>query len=171
MDSLRAAFDAYLQLVASKTERLRAGPRSRGGLTLIPKPEVELRGIVEESLEQGAEFKRLVRLTRSAFPDDFYSELSDNVWAERVGGFFRRSGTYSRYLGEPEIDAASSFAQFKGAFEQREMLVRYLAPMELVSFERGHLNCGSFSIQRFSREELDGILQTAVNRIFYESEC
>lgn len=167
VDSLRTAFDAYLQLVARKTEGLRAGPQPRGGLIVISKPELELRRIVEESLEQGGEFKRLVRLTRSAFPDDFFSEMSDDVWAERIRRFFRRSGTYSRYLGQPEIDTASSFAAFEGAFKQREMLVRYLAPLELVRFSRDHLDCGSFSIQHFSRERLDGILQTAVHRVFY----
>jgi hypothetical protein len=164
MDSLRAAFDAYLQLVASETERVRSGPQSRNGLTVVLNPEAELRRVVE-SLEAGTEFKRLVQLCRRAFPDGPDSAAEDHF--RRVEQFFRRSGAYCQYLREPVIDAASLFATFEGAFNQREMLVRYLAPLELMSFSRDHLDCGLFSIRHFSREELDGILQTEVKRVFY----
>jgi len=160
MDSLRAAFDVYLQLVASKTQGLRSGFQSRGGLTVLLNRESK-RQIVE-SLERGAQFKELVRLTRSAFPDSYPSGLH-----EHAGHFFRRSGAYDQYLEEQEVDAASLFAAFEGAFRQREMLVRYLAPLERVKFSRDHLDCGSFSIRRFSREELDKVLQTALNSVFY----
>jgi hypothetical protein len=160
LDSLRAAFDAYLQLVASKTQGLRSGFQSRGGLTVLLNRESK-RQIVE-SLERRAQFKELVRLTRSAFPDSYLSGLH-----EHVGHFFRRRGAYDQYLEEQEVDAASLFAAFEGAFRQREMLVRYLAPLERVGFSRDHLDCGSFSIRRFSREELDKVLQTALNSVFY----
>ena len=155
MDSLRAAFDAYLQLVASKTQGLRSGFQSRGGLTVLLNRESK-RANCGVARARGEQFKELVRLTRSAFPDSYLSGLH-----EHAGHFFRRSGAYDQYLEEQEVDAASLFAAFEGAFRQREMLVRYLAPLELVEFSRDHLDCGSFSIRRFSREELDKILQTA----------
>jgi hypothetical protein len=106
------------------------------------------------------------RITRSAFPDGPDSAMEDHVG--RVRQFFRRSGAYCQYLRQAEVDAASLFATFEGAFKQREMLVRYLAPLEFVDFLRkDQLDCGSFSIKRFSRADLNTILGTAVNRIFY----
>jgi hypothetical protein len=160
MDELRAAFDAYLQLVATKTQGLRSGFQSRGGLTVLLNRESK-RQIVE-SLEQGPQFKELVRLTRSAFSDSYLSGLH-----EHAGHFFRRSGAYDQYLEEQEVDAANLFAAFENAFRQQEMLVRYLAPLERVEFSRDHLDCGSFSIRRFKREELAKVLQTALNSVFY----
>jgi hypothetical protein len=181
MDSLRAAFDAYLQVVASKTQALRAGPQSRGGVVAVLKPERGLHDIVK-SLEKGAEFKELARRTRpafgelarrtrAAFPDDLYPVMSDNLWSESeapkvVKHFLRRRGAYSQYLGESKIDAANLFAEFEGALKQTQMVVWFLAPLQFVSFPRD-LECGSFSIKHFSREALDEILQTAVNQVFY----
>jgi len=185
MDSLRAAFDAYLQLVASKTEGLRARPQPRRRLAVVLNPESELRQIVE-SLEEGAEFRELARRTRPAFeelarrtrdvfPDDLYPVEPDKMWSEReapkiVRHFFRRSGAYLRYLKQTEIDAANLFAKFEGALKQTQMVVQFLAPLEFVSFRKNdenELNCGQFLIKRFSREQLDEVLQTAVNRVFY----
>jgi hypothetical protein len=66
----------------------------------------------------------------------------------------------------PVIDIV--LAQYIGAFESEQRRVTYLAPLEHVYFAKTQLDFGSFTIRRFSLEELATLLETGINRVFYE---
>lgn len=163
---LHAAFDDYLRLLSEATSRLRADIPPRGKLALIRNPERELADVVE-SLEDTPQFKRLAQLTRSTLQDDFHTSERDDDWQRAAQCWFRRGRAYLRYARPGALDSSALFQTYLDAFKQRELVVRYLAPIEFVGFAKEELDCGAFQIRRFSLSELDRILQTDVNRVFY----
>ncbi len=163
---MEQAFDGYVRLVLQETARLRADAPSRKTLNLIRNRDSELSRIVE-SLEESPAFGDLVRASQSVLRGDFHNAKSDDRWTAAVQHFFRRGGLYFRSARTEGLRAQDAFKTYIEAFEKREVVVRYLAPVEFVSFSKDEVNCGSFRIRRFSKSELDEILQVEINRAFY----
>ncbi len=89
-------------------------------------------------------------------------------WEILVKTFFRRSGFYIKLSKDEPIDIDLVCHQYDEAFTAKEVPVRYLAPLEFVNFyDVDRLNFPSFSIRRFSPQELSEVINNTVNEVFY----
>jgi hypothetical protein len=154
---LREVFERYVRHAVESLRPDRSALGSRGPVRPVANRDRETRDAVA-ALEGMEEFVALVEATRLAFRRDRHA----------VETFFRRSGFYLQAAaGEaPPIDEI--FRQYPESFESRERRATYLAPLEGVSLARDTLDCGAFALRRFSSNELEGVFQTRVNRVFYE---
>ena len=103
---------------------------------------------------------------RRLFAAIFIPPKSEGRWKWSVQTFFKRSGFYIQ-TGGVSFDQQRLFSVYCEAFDRRESNVRYLAPIELVEFAMPRIDCGFFEIRKFSKAELDKLLETEVNRVFY----
>jgi hypothetical protein len=166
-ENLRQAFNPYIAL-ASRVLKAPRGDWSFEGGSVKLDDDAELRLRVD-FLEKGSEFKELVKQTNLAFaerPD----HLSGLFCESAVGTFFRRSGYYLEVFDGRVPDAHTSeaaFGPYCAAFERRESSVRYLAPLEFLSFAEAQMDFDGFSLRQFTRDELDHLFRNGVNRMFF----
>lgn len=165
-EPLRVAFDAYMRCFVHETRVLRKSRVKRGHLAMVPDPESELRRIVD-SVEEGPEFQALVESTSAALTDDYHRAKPGARWRVAVRNVLRRSGAY--FSAATGSVPKNVLANFERAFKQREVKVEVLAPLEFIAFSHpeNRLDCGQFELRGFSRLELDELLQTRVNNLFY----
>jgi len=131
----------------------------------LQKRSEKLRDVVDE-LESETEFHQLVVETRSSFSGDYHGK-SEGAWQRAVKNFFRRSCYYADVSGGKPRSVGEIFRKYCGAFERREILVSYLAPIEYVYFAERSMDFGLFQIQCFAADELKAIFQNRVNEVFY----
>lgn len=158
---LRNAFEQYVRLAIERLRPNRHAPGGRGSVRLVANRTRETRDTVA-ALEREEAFGALVAATGLAF------HAKPRRDRHAVETFFRRSGFYLCAAAgeEPLVDEV--LTQYAASFESREHRVTLLAPLEHVSFARDALDFGAFRLQSFSRTQLEGLFQTAVNRVFYE---
>ena len=162
---IREDFEQYAVSVVEAL-RQKAQLERRGPVRLISHPDREVRDAVA-LLEDDQPFGELVATTRRAFHSK-PSRRDESMWRHSVQSFFRRSGFYLRAAAgqAPPVDVV--FAQYVGAFQSQQRRLTYLAPIEHVYCARAQLDFGSFTVRRFSRDELATLLETSINRVFYE---
>lgn len=163
--TVRKDFEQYAVSAIEALRRL-AEPEPRGPVRLMSHPGREVRDAVAV-LEDEKVFEQLVAATRQTF-NPKPSRRDESMWRHSVQSFFRRSGFYlDAAAGQaPPIDVV--LAQYIDAFESEQRRVTYLAPVEHVYFAKTQLDFGSFAIRRFSLGELATLLETRINRVFYE---
>jgi len=170
-DSLESAFATYLEMIKAAAPPSRHAALQGTKLRLLQSDKQRMNAEVER-LEQTTEFKSLVGAAdQEVSKADFGKKLS-GFSAFLLRTFLRLSGTYGEHLpselfaiaeGE-HLTLARRFRQEVTAAKQKSI---YLAPIELVSFERDVMNFKSFEIRRFTETELDDILKQRVCRLFY----
>ena len=160
-DKLKEAFVRYTQLV-----RARVHPGARAREAIVSRDASGVLRLLAHSLEQSDEFCDLVTSTAYSLSDADHT-LSESAARSATRSFFRRSRYYIDAFekAEPHDDAA--FDSYRAAFDARETEVRYLAPMEFVSFEKETMDFGQFQVRRFSAPELEAVLDHDVKSVFY----
>lgn len=131
-----------------------------------------------EWLESQPTFRELVEATRDTFQDGkHHSSGSFEWWASSIGHFFRRSGFYLDCYEGGAPDYTELLRVYEQAFLARKVEVTYLLPLEWVYFvelregvlypRREPLDCGTFTLRCYSREELECLSGNRINRVFY----
>jgi hypothetical protein len=148
-----------------------------------------------EKIESHQFFEDLISITREVYRDNFFEDsyrdiqrvhMEDMVvdveriyrggdvedvtadWEFLVKTFFRRSGFYINLSKDEPIDIDLVCRQYDEAFKAKEVPVRYLAPIEFAAFyDVDKLDFPSFSIRRFSPQELSKVINNTVNEVFY----
>lgn len=176
----RANLLRYFQEYSRSACTALSGFGSRESRTTLAGPVQRARLLeVVEWLESQPAFRELVEATCDAFRDgEHHSSGSFGWWASSIGHFFRRSGFYlDCFEGQGPSDYGSLFRMYEQAFRVREVEVTYLLPLEWVCFvepreevlypRREPIECGSFTLRRYSRDELECFSENRISRVFY----
>ena len=83
--------------------------------------------------------------------------------------FFRRSKLYLEIFESSLKDVDSYFDILSSAFDKRQVKTTKLRLIESVDFDKPTIDFGTFSIQKFSKRQLDELVQNQSNRIFYHN--
>jgi len=121
---------------------------------------------VVEELESQEEFNRLVAETESAFSGDHHRK-GTKLWHQAVHNYFCRSGYYLGPASGEFTNLDDLFSKYCASFTEPKVHMTYLAPLEFVHFAQPSMDFGTFQIKRFSKQELETILQHRINSIFY----
>ena len=152
--------ELYDYFVLAQKELSQIKEPERGNIVyLVPSQKARVLATVEhlESLEL---FNALVQITKLKYCGRKYS----------IKNFFRRSGFYISCLDNNEIDFDYFRNLYHEAFQKTNFITRYLAPLELVDFApRKEIIFNSFSIKRFTHDELSKECGNRINNIFYQN--
>ncbi len=169
-------FQEYASIVYASLSRLTV--RESRITHLTPAQRARLLEAVEW-LESQPVFRELVGATWDAYRDEKHHSSKFYIrWESAVKNFFRRSGFYLNcFEGAGTSDWVGLFQKYEQAFQACEALITYLLPLEgvqLVEFRDGviylrrdPIECDSFTIKRYSKEELEELSGNRVNRTFY----
>lgn len=180
MNLARKELARYFQEYAGTAQRELSGiALHRPGAGLLTRFQCARLVEVVEWLESQPAFRVLVEATRDAFRDkEHHSSPFYSGWAAAVGHFFRRSGFYlDCFEGQDFPDYGSLFRRYERAFRAREGEAMYLLPLEWVRFverreevvypRREPIECDSFTLRCYSREELESLSENRISRVFY----
>ncbi len=130
---------------------------------------MELRHLVEE-IETSDKFGELVKETLIAFPPGDPADKEPTYRAGEIGNFFRRSRCYILIYSGQRIDLRATLEALTNHFGNKQIQIRYLVPLRFLGiYGYDFIDFSRFQIRKFSEEELDEILQTEVNKTFYQS--
>lgn len=167
MVMIEQAFHAYTKAVEARFEVRRRPPTNKRGLEVLPNNSRHLCDLVEQ-LEEGPEFRALLKETISAFHrKHWHSSRSESSWRDAICQFFRRTGFYTDTFFNGSDTPRDLVNRYEKAFQRRHVQTTYLAPMEFVKFPKTELKFSGFEIRKFDRDELDAIVGNDVNRVFY----
>ena len=125
----------------------------------------EIRRLVDQA-ESSVEFQELVSKTKTAF-----ERPTCSFWCECEGktrNFFRRTGFYLRALDGEDVDVPALAQMYLTAFERSQVRRTYLAPIECAVFNVTSVGLRNFEIRKFTEQELQTLLTSDVNAVFYE---
>jgi hypothetical protein len=89
-------------------------------------------------------------------------------WKDSVGNWFRRSGLYHRLATAESLpDAGSLVSGLQAELPRRESIIKHLALIEYVYFHKPRMDFGRYEITRFSKKELDCLLENDIRADFY----
>ncbi|MBI3895484.1 MAG: hypothetical protein HY313_06095 [Acidobacteria bacterium] len=151
----------YLTLVETLFQEGKAESGSSSSVRLLMTEDQLLVRLVKEA-EGATAFLDLTQTTAQ----EFLGDQSDVLELE-VRNYFRLSGIYQVLFNDEPWERSEVFLNYEKAFTSKTYRVTHLAPIQLVDFSADLLDCGTFRIQRFSKEELDHILRNRVKRVFY----
>ncbi|MCX6627583.1 MAG: HEPN domain-containing protein [Candidatus Solibacter sp.] len=119
--------------------------------------------------EESEAFSALLAAAKEAYSPT-HPQMEYSPWTRSaVSSFFRRSGVYSSHFSGERIDPRAMTDQFQFAFGSTTHHVKYVAPLEFVSFGFETVDCGSYQIRRYSRQELDELLGNDTRSVFYQN--
>lgn len=134
-----------------------------------------LRSIIED-MEGSREFNNLVSDFSIAFggrpvkkleTGSITSRSSVSIERHKIQNFFRRSRLYLKISEGKPVNVDEYFERLWSAFNERQVKTILLRPLEGVYFPESLIDLGKFKIQRFSKEELDNLVDNQLNHIFY----
>lgn len=163
---LREAWKRYDEKVHRELQRSTGELAGKRPLRIVTNRPASLRELVED-LEKGAEFKNLVAEVRLAFLPDGYHGRDESLWAFALTNFLRRSRYYLDLSEEKTITDEDVIGKLGDAFRRQSRQATYLAPMEYLELGCDSMTFKRFTIRRFKRAELEGMLQQSVNEVFY----
>lgn len=194
-DDLEQALRAFHNKAVSLLPKQPEIAAESGKLYVLPKArDLLLKDI--EHLEKSREFFKLVNATRSEFSKEDQARKEKKqivigktqarqeeeigvslrpsemrimeLFENRVKNFFRQSGYYLDIAEGRSIGPTELIGSYQSAFSQSQIVKRYLAPLEFVTFPpEGNMQFDGFSIRSFSASELDQLLNQRVRAIFY----
>ena len=173
--ALRAFHNKAIPLLSNQPEK------AAGTLHVLLNARDLLRADVER-LEKSQEFVELVKVTRAEFSKGEMEKQIGGLQESHVKNFFRQSGYYLDLADGRSTEPTKLIGSYQGTFSQSQIVKRYLAPLEFVTFHsistdgksqvfrvppEGNMHFNRFSIRSFSASELDQLLNQRVNAIFY----
>ena len=194
MQKLNVIFENYIKvaqrlLVKQKKEEIAA----KGFHLLINKP-MELNALVSK-LEEREEFLKLLENTKATFeareslilflvqssafpllgnplnpldPGNYTVAYGNDTWWKlAIHNFFCRSGCYSDIFDGKTVDIERLFLNYCNALQEEQYKIKYFIPLGYVTFSDPFMAFNNFYIKKFDKEELDTILQSKINMVFY----
>lgn len=160
-EGLQTSWDNYDQ-----DARTRVGQCSRGALALIGKFSVALQNAVED-IEESQLFSSLLEKVQHEVSAKGYHKGDISFWSNALRNVLRRSGYYSRIARSKKPASKVELRRILSAFDRRHETVTYMAPMEYVSLEQANLRFQTFTIKKFSKEQLDRIFDVTLNELYF----
>lgn len=117
---------------------------------------------VFKKLEESNEFISLASIFSTA-----YGGSSSHSATFRLQNYFKRSRLYLDIINGKPVDIKDRFEELWSAFNKREVKKITIRPIDNVSFSRPLIDFGKFKIQRFSKDELNVLLEQEVCEAFY----
>jgi hypothetical protein len=167
MDNLESIFKEYSDSAQSRLKKITTRDLSRGIIKLIRNKKKELLIQIDE-LEEGVLFLKLINETRNVF-SGHYHKNGELGWSNAIKTFFRRSGFYCDIFYGERVDIALFYNNYCTEFQKIENFKYYLAPIELVSFDRTFMDFGEFKIIKFSMLGFEKLFPSRIYEIFYPS--
>ncbi len=158
-ESLHASWDNY-----DRDARKRVGQSSKGARALIGEFSVALQSAVED-IEESQLFSSLVESVQHEVTSKGYHKGHISFWSNALRNALRRSGYYSRIAHSQKPASKIELRRILSAFDRRHETVTYMAPMEYVWLEQANLKFPTFTIEKFSKEQLDYIFDVALNKL------
>ncbi len=131
---------------------------------------------IVEQLEKSEEFSRLVSdfsvafggkpINKSALSSASYYR-TDSIPRYRLKNFFRRSKLYIKFFENNFEDVDVYFEHLWSGSNGRKVETTSFRLLEGVSFPESDIDFGKFKIQKFSKSELDKLVDNQLNQIFY----
>jgi hypothetical protein len=138
-----------------------------------------IRSVIEQ-VEASKEFKKLVSDFSTVFKDSPRGKPEERLKIpsrhghfyiparyREVQNFFRRSGLYLKISEAKPVDVDDFFEQLWSILSGKRVKTMSLQLLEGVRFSETVVDFRGFKIQRFSREELDDVVENTLNHIFY----
>lgn len=156
------AFISYVEVVQTVIRDIKDGKIRNFGGPLLGRPSHPkhfLYGL--EKLEGSEEFVKLATI---------FSEVYGGTnlrSAGRLKNYFRRSGSYLDIIAGNIIDSEVRFEELWSAFSERDVKITALRTINNIEFPEEVMDFGKFKIQKFSKAELDELLDQEVCRAFY----
>lgn len=160
------ALEKFTGFLHRAQQALRSDPIAapRGNVRLLHSSPASLAERVA-TLEKSQEFQALCKTIESHMGAKGFGSYS---WKNAIGTWCRRSGLYHRVaLGEPATEATSLLESLQAELARQESTVTYLALIEHVYFHERQLDFERYEITRFTKDQLDALLQTQVRADFY----
>jgi hypothetical protein len=163
-ETIRNAFLSYVRYAMDVLMRPATTKETQGSLTLAYiAPIHRLRSVVE-GLETSAKFKRLsTAICRVLNKDQFESFVIDSA----LKNFFKRSHFYADTYDGNKADAERLFGLFWSLLPTRRVTTTRLRLLGRVGFKSKKLTFDLFGIQRFTKRELDRLIDRRTREIFY----
>jgi len=124
-----------------------------------------------KNIEGSREFNNLVSDFSVACGGKPVKKVEKGSWVSMeqnaIQNFFRRSKLYLKIAEGKSINIDNYFEQLCSAFNERQVKVIRLWLLDSVYFSESIIDFGNFKIQRFSKEELDALVDNQLNHIFY----
>ncbi|MBU6482988.1 MAG: hypothetical protein KGS09_20910 [Nitrospirae bacterium] len=160
-ESLHRSWDNY-----DRDARKRVGQSSIGALALIGEFSVALQNAVED-IEESKLFSSLLESVQHEVASKGYHKGHISFWSNALRNVLRRSGYYSRIARSRKPNSKVELHRIMVSFDRREETVTYMAPMEYVWLEQANLKFPTFTIEKFSKEQLDHIFDAALNKLYF----
>jgi len=164
-DRLHNSFKSYVEYVASnlKEESLKRKESNKNLRVAHIDQASRLRSIIE-IMETSKEFNNLVSNFVTAFRRD---PKKSNKGRYLIQNFFRRSKLYLTMSETKPADVDDLFKKLCLAFDDRRVKVTSLYLIEEVDFHDNLIDFRTFQIQKFSKPQLNDLVDNKINHIFY----
>lgn len=164
---LGASWNAFHQIVRQKLQTKNQKQTVSGTLRLVRNLPTVLRENVEE-VETSKEFSSFLNQVQTHVTAHGYHKKShSSFWLHALRNALRRSGYYLRMANIGQLNSSNCLLRVMDAFARREKTVTYVAPMEYFGCAANELRCRAFSMERFSKDRLDILLETVQKEVFY----
>ena len=169
MQDFDEAVITYLDVAGRIFQQDKQHAQPQPAIRVLRSPTQLLRQAVLVAEESEA-FTALVGAAVEAYaPTHPLMQLQDpTVNAAAITSFFCRSGVYRSHFSGESISPIAVSDSLQSALSATTHRVKYLAPLELVSFGAEIVDCGSYQIRTFSRQQLDDLLENDVRSDFYQ---
>jgi len=165
MDNENKIKEEALKSFVSYAELVQATIRKtlRGGSLIVLGP-LRPRHFLDvlKKLEESAEFIGLGVIFSNA-----YGGRSSHPAVGRLKNYFRRSRLYLNIIKGNAIDIHDRFENLWSAFNEREVKKTTIRPINNVGFPKELIDFDKFKIQKFSKAEMDALLDQEVCEAFY----
>lgn len=156
---LENSFQCYVDLVQARCHNI----TEKSNIPSTYRIHVNI-GKEVEQLEKTEQFKQLVSESKTEFFPDKKTNWRRPRFAEN---FFRRSGCYNTIFEGKQVDTNKLFELFEQSLKRKNYNVGVFVPLELVYLDLREYDFERFRIRRYSKDELDILLNQAINKNFY----
>lgn len=160
-ESLHTSWDNY-----DREARKRVEHWLTGALMLDGEFSIVLQKAVEE-IEESHAFSSLLEHVQREVTSKGYHKGHISFWSNALRNVLRRSGYYSRITRSKKPASKVELRHILSAFDRRHETVTYMAPMEYVWLEQANLRFQTFTIKKFSKEQLNHIFDVTLNELYF----
>jgi hypothetical protein len=160
--SIREAFMSYVSEVIDLLTRPASKRKTQEKITYLSH-ENRLRSLIE-NLENSAKFRKLSSAVNQALGEQVAIPFFID-WA--LSNFFKRSHLYADIYHRNKLDPEPLFRSLWSLLPTRSVTKKRLRLLGRLRFESKKLDCEFFKIQRFTKRELDRLIDAKTEDIFY----
>jgi hypothetical protein len=162
--SIRKAFMSYVRYATDVLTVPVSGNGTRGGLRVAFISPIHRLLSVVERLESSSHLRKLSSAIKGAADKN---QLASNIPDLAVKNFFKRSRFYNDTYGKKNLNREDLFELFWHSLVTRKIKTTTLTLIDGVLFESKNLELDLFRIEKFTKQELDTVIDRQTRDIFY----